>query len=53
MYNQHVRPRNFKVGMLVLCNTREVRSNLPIPKFAPTWEVLEHSFEETTSLDSN
>ena len=38
MYNQHVRPRNFKVGMLVLCNTREVRSNLPIPKFAPTWE---------------
>ena len=24
--------------MLVLCNTREVRSNLPILKFAPTWE---------------
>ena len=38
MYNQHVGPRKFKVGMLVLCNTREVRSNLPIPKFAPTWE---------------
>ena len=38
MYNQHVEPGKFKVGMLVLCNTIEVWSNLPIPKFAPTWE---------------
>ena len=38
IYNQQVRPRKFKAGMLVLCNTREVRSNLPIPKLAPTWE---------------
>ena len=38
IYNQQVRPRKFKARMLVLCNTREVRSNLPIPKFAPTWE---------------
>ena len=38
IYNQQVRLRKFKIGTLVLCNTREVRSNLPIPKFAPTWE---------------
>ena len=37
-YNQHAKPRKFKVGMLVLCNTKEVRANLPIPKFAPAWE---------------
>ena len=36
MYNQHVRPRKFKIGTLVSCNTREVRSNLHIPKFVPT-----------------
>ena len=24
--------------MLVLCNTKDVRANLPIPKFAPAWE---------------
>ena len=40
MYKRHVRPRKFQVGMLVLCNTREVRCNIPIPKFAPTWEGL-------------
>ena len=37
-YNQHAKPRKFKVGMLVLCNTKDVRANLPIPKFAPAWE---------------
>ena len=38
LYNQQVRPRKFKVGMLVLCNTKDVRADLPIPKFAPAWE---------------
>ena len=38
LYNQHAKPRKFKVGMLVLCNTKEVRANLPIPKFAPAGE---------------
>ena len=38
IYNQQVRPRKFKVGMLVLCNTKDIRADLPIPKFAPAWE---------------
>ena len=33
-----MRPRKFKVCMLVLCNTKDVRADLPIPKFAPAWE---------------
>ena len=37
-YNQHTKPRKFKVGMLVLYNTKDVWANLPIPKFAPAWE---------------
>ena len=37
-YNQHAKPRKFKVGMLVLCNTKDIRANLPFPKFAHAWE---------------
>ena len=37
-YNQHLRLKKFKEGTLVLCNIKEVRANLPMPKFAPSWE---------------
>ena len=37
-YNKHISPRSFAPGTLVLCNTREVRADLPRPKFAPSWE---------------
>ena len=30
--------RLHKIRILVLCNTKEVRANLPILKFSPSWE---------------
>ena len=38
-YNKHIAPRSFAPGTLVLCNTREVRADLPRSKFAPSWEA--------------
>ena len=37
-YNKHAVLRSFQPGTLVLVNTKEVRANLPRPKFAPSWE---------------